>query len=93
MTPSLTPRVDVLGASTPSSARVLTPEALAFVAQLHRRFEGTRQELLRARSERQRRIDAGEMPDFLAAIHDNPAVMSSVVAPSGEGMSVTMKLR
>jgi caffeoyl-CoA O-methyltransferase len=34
-----------------------------------------------------------EMPDFLAAIHDNPAVMSSIVAPSGEGMSVTMKLR
>ncbi len=34
-----------------------------------------------------------EMPDFLAAIHDNPNVLSSIVAPSGEGMSVTMKLR
>jgi predicted O-methyltransferase YrrM len=34
----------------------------------------------------------GEMRDFLAAIHDNPAAMSTIVSPSAEGMSVTYKL-
>jgi predicted O-methyltransferase YrrM len=33
-----------------------------------------------------------EMGDFLSAIHDNPSVMSTIVSPSGEGMSVTYKL-
>ena len=33
-----------------------------------------------------------EMGDFLAAIQDNPAVMTTIVSPSGEGMSVTLKL-
>ncbi|WP_420593909.1 malate synthase A [Deinococcus sp.] len=44
---------------------VLTPEALAFVAELHRTFEPRRAELMRAREERQTRLDAGEKPDFL----------------------------
>jgi malate synthase len=44
---------------------ILSAEALAFVAELHRRFDGTRRELLAARVERQARIDAGELPDFL----------------------------
>ena len=44
---------------------ILTPEALDFVAQLHRRFDPRRKELLRERDLRQARIDAGEMPDFL----------------------------
>ncbi len=44
---------------------VLSDEALAFVADLHRRFDPRRRELLAARAERQLRIDAGEMPDFL----------------------------
>jgi malate synthase len=44
---------------------ILTPEALAFVAGLHRRFDGRRQELLAARAERQKAFDAGELPDFL----------------------------
>ena len=44
---------------------ILTPDALALVARLHRAFESRRQELLQARSARQVRIDAGEMPDFL----------------------------
>jgi len=34
-----------------------------------------------------------EMPDFLGAIQNNPAVMTTIVAPSGEGMSVSLKLR
>jgi malate synthase len=44
---------------------ILSAEALAFVAELHRRFDGTRRRLLAARAERQARIDAGELPDFL----------------------------
>ncbi|MDD2873532.1 MAG: malate synthase A [Azoarcus sp.] len=44
---------------------ILTPDALAFVAKLHRAFEPRRRELLQARIDRQARIDAGEMPDFL----------------------------
>ena len=46
------------------AAEILTPEALAFVAALHRRFEGARRELLERRAERHRLIDAGELPDF-----------------------------
>jgi malate synthase len=49
----------------PRFDEILTPEALAFVAKLHRAFETRRQELLKKRIERQVRIDAGEMPDFL----------------------------
>ena len=44
---------------------ILSADALAFVAELHRRFDGTRRSLLAARAERQARLDAGELPDFL----------------------------
>jgi malate synthase len=44
---------------------ILSADALAFIAELHRRFDGTRRELLGARVARQTRIDAGELPDFL----------------------------
>ncbi|MFT3792170.1 MAG: malate synthase A [Rudaea sp.] len=49
----------------PRFDEILTHDALAFVAKLHRAFEPRRQELLKARIARQARIDAGEMPDFL----------------------------
>ncbi len=52
---------------TEHAARILTPEALAFVAQLHRAFEPRRAELLAARAARQREFDAGRTPDFLPA--------------------------
>jgi malate synthase len=48
-------------------AGVLTPEALDLVAALEREFGGRRQELLQARAERQERISAGELPEFLEA--------------------------
>jgi malate synthase len=44
---------------------VLSSPALAFVAELHRRFDATRRDLLAAREQRQARLDAGELPDFL----------------------------
>ena len=46
--------------------RVLTPEALDFVVNLHRTFEARRQELLHNRRQRQEQYAAGELPDFLA---------------------------
>jgi malate synthase len=49
----------------PRFDEILTHDALALVARLHRAFEPRRRELLAKRSERQARIDAGEMPDFL----------------------------
>src|SRR5439155_11715825 len=48
-----------------AASDVLTPAALDFVARLSARFELTRQELLGRRRERQKRLDAGELPDFL----------------------------
>jgi malate synthase len=44
---------------------ILTEDALAFLGELHREFETVRRDLLAKREERQARIDAGEMPDFL----------------------------
>lgn len=66
-TATLTPPsgVAVKGAVQPRFDEVLTPEALAFVADLHRRFNETRKRLLALRTERQKRFDAGETPDFL----------------------------
>lgn len=47
------------------SEKVLTEEALAFVAKLQNRFNQRRKELLELRVKRQAHIDAGDMPDFL----------------------------
>jgi malate synthase len=44
---------------------ILSPEALSFAAQLHRSFNPERLRLLQDRARRQRRIDAGELPDFV----------------------------
>jgi malate synthase len=49
----------VAGDAGEAGSRVLTPDALAFVAGLHREFEPARRELLAARTERQNRIAAG----------------------------------
>jgi malate synthase len=50
----------------PGFDAILTDEALALVAALHRQFEARRKELLARRVERTKRLDAGERPDFLA---------------------------
>ncbi|HKW59662.1 MAG TPA: malate synthase A [Candidatus Dormibacteraeota bacterium] len=60
-----TEHVQVKGRIEGRGSEVLTPPALSFVARLQREFGGRRQELLRLRDERQTRIDAGEMPQFL----------------------------
>ena len=55
-----------LTASAPGQDGLLTADALAFLADLHRRFEGARQGLLAARKARQAQFDAGALPDFRA---------------------------
>ncbi len=60
-----TEHVQLKGPVEGRAAEVLTPEALAFVALLQREFGARREELLRLREERQRRIDGGELPQFL----------------------------
>jgi malate synthase len=57
--------VEVLAEAPAEAEEILSADALAFVADLHRQFNRVRQELLRARAERQERLDAGELPDFL----------------------------
>ncbi|MFL5768525.1 MAG: malate synthase A [Chloroflexota bacterium] len=54
----------------PGADAVLTPDALAFVADLQRRFGHERIALLEARHERQNELDAGVLPDFLPATAD-----------------------
>src|ERR671917_2730179 len=49
---------------------ILTAEAVEFVAKLSREFRGRVDGILKDRAERQERIDAGEMPDFLAETRD-----------------------
>jgi malate synthase len=49
----------------PDEGGVLTSDALELVALLERELGGRRRELLAARAERQERIRAGELPDFL----------------------------
>ncbi|OFZ94734.1 MAG: malate synthase A [Betaproteobacteria bacterium RIFCSPLOWO2_02_67_12] len=62
---SLPTGMQISGALAPGFDQVLTPEALALVARLHRAFEPRRRELLAARAARQRQFDAGGLPDFL----------------------------
>ncbi|OAQ27871.1 malate synthase A [Linnemannia elongata AG-77] len=58
--------VTILAKVTPEQAtEVLTPEALQFVATLHRTYEATRQQLLQRRVARQIELDQGRLPDFL----------------------------
>jgi malate synthase len=57
--------VEVRGAMRPGYETVLTAAALEFIAELTRRFGDRVTELLDARIERQKQLDAGALPDFL----------------------------
>src|SRR5574341_1017687 len=58
--------VSLSGPISKEFAQILSPEALDFVAKLHRKFESRRQELLARRATRQKEFDRGGKPDFLA---------------------------
>src|SRR4051812_26838479 len=58
--------VTITGAIETDFEKVLTSEAIAFLARLQRKFSERREKVLAARIDRQARLDAGEKPDFLA---------------------------
>ena len=58
-------RIEVLAPVPGWGREVLAPDALAFIASLHREFDGRRRELLEQRRMRQAELDAGALPDFL----------------------------
>lgn len=55
----------ILGPHTPESERILTPDAVHFVAELARKFESRRQDLLQTRRRRRAAFRRGVLPDFL----------------------------
>jgi malate synthase len=68
--------VQVLAEVSPEGAEILTTEALALVAQLHRKYEARRRELLAARDERLKELEAGGTLDFLPeteSIREDPS--------------------
>jgi malate synthase len=64
------PGVEITGPHIPGIERVLTPPALAFLADLERTFRPARESLLRRRDTRHAEIEAGRMPDFLPETAD-----------------------
>jgi len=59
------PSVDITRTIPAGAAEILNLDALALVADLHRRFNGRRLELLAARVDRQQKLESGERPGFL----------------------------
>jgi malate synthase len=57
--------VEITGPLRPGYGRILTPEALAFIADLERTFGPERRRLLARRAELQHKLDQGWRPDFL----------------------------
>ncbi|WP_350347832.1 malate synthase A [Agromyces sp. G08B096] len=80
------PRIEVVAPLGERDAEILTPDALAFLAELHDRFAGTRHDLLAARL--QTRVDAanGRDPHFLPETAHLRADRSWRVAGAGPGL-------
>jgi malate synthase len=57
--------LEIRAAVPPECAHILSAEASAFIAELARRFEPRRRELLDRRKQRQQALLRGELPDFL----------------------------
>jgi malate synthase len=72
--------LEILGPLRPGYDRVLTSDALGFVAGLERRFGAERRRLLAARGERQAALDGGAKPDFPAETRAIRAAEWSVAA-------------
>ena len=62
--------VKIIGKMIPEYADILTNEALQFIANLMRKFNGRRLELLSQRNLRQDELNDGKMPDFLHGTKD-----------------------
>lgn len=64
-TDALLADVNILGRIQETHKKILTRDACAFLATLHRTFNQTRKELLKRRELRQAELDRGVLPDFL----------------------------
>jgi len=76
--------IELPGPAFAGQEDLLTPAALAFLADLHRQFEATRQARLIARQVKAARYDAGELPDFrldTRAIRDGDWRVADLPAP------------
>lgn len=76
--------VSILGNVNNDHRKILTKEAVAFLALLHRSFNGTRKALLERRKIRQAEIDRGQLLDFLPEtkhIRENDAWKGAPPAP------------
>lgn len=83
-TDSILQGVTVLGSVQEQHKKILTPQALAFLALLHRSFDATRKNLLERRKIRQAELDRGVLPDFLPEtrhIRENPTWKGAPPAP------------
>ncbi|KAK6537065.1 Malate synthase, glyoxysomal [Arthrobotrys megalospora] len=70
---------------------ILTRDAVAFIATLHRTFNGRRKELLQRRILRQAEIDRGILPDFLPEtkhVREDPTWQGAPPAPGLEDRRV-----
>ncbi len=66
MNSPLPSRVAINAPMHPRIDEILTADPLALFAKQHSAYDARRPQLLKARVERQSRIDSGQMPDFLA---------------------------
>lgn len=57
--------IEINGSLTNEYQEILSEEALTFLTKLHRKFNPQRLNLLKARIERQKALDRGELPYFL----------------------------
>jgi malate synthase len=83
-TESILQGVNVSGQITDFNKKILSKDALAFLALLHRSFNGTRKNLLQRRVIRQAELDKGQLPDFLPEtkhIRENDAWKGAKPAP------------
>ena len=64
------PGVKIVAPVSEVHAQILTPEAIDFIVDLQRNFSERRKALLSDRQERQRKLDAGEKPNFLSETKD-----------------------
>jgi malate synthase len=75
--------IEIHGPMKPAFEWILTPAAVEFLTSLARQFAPRVEELLAAREARQKRIDAGELPDYLPetrSIRDSDWKVASIPA-------------
>lgn len=83
--------VQLFGRIEESHRKILSRDAVAFVATLHRAFNTRRKELLQRRIIRQAEIDRGILPDFLPetkSIREDPTWQGAPPAPGLEDRRV-----